>query len=288
MRNWQNAGRALGSKSDWRQTIFDIDSHPCTCAPNATPIVAQTRWPDIQFLCVCSDKSVQADVAKFRQIDLDFPVKTDPGEVARFLATNRQTDTVRLVFATYQSAHVVAEGIGPGESFEFAFLDEAHKTTGRTESYYGFALSSERLPVSKRLFMTATPRHVNVDKRDREGDHKVVYSMDDESVYGRLIPSLTFRDAVENGCICDYRVLVSVFTSETINAEILQRGEVCIEGDAIRAKQVANQLAIRDAVNRFGIRKAFTFHKTVASAKSFVSDGPRASLHISLSSSPYT
>ena len=46
-----------------------------------------------------------------------------------------------------------------------------------------------------------------------------------------------------------------------------------MNGDPIRARQVANQLALRDAIGKYGVSKVFTFHRTVESAASFVADG---------------
>ena len=34
-------------------------------------------------------------------------------------------------------------------------------------------------------------------------------------------------------------------------------------GEAVDARQVANQIALRDAVQRYGVRRIFTFHRTV-------------------------
>jgi hypothetical protein len=44
--------------------------------------------------------------------------------------------------------------------------------------------------------------------------------------------------------------------------------------DCVRARQVANQIALRDAIEKYGGRKVFTFHRDVKSAQSFVSAGP--------------
>ena len=47
-----------------------------------------------------------------------------------------------------------------------------------------------------------------------------------------------------------------------------------VNGDAVRARQVANQIALRDAIEKYGVQKVFTFHRDVKSAQSFVSAGP--------------
>ena len=74
---------------------------------------------------------------------------------------------VRLVFSTYQSAHVDATGLPPGAAFDLAIFDEAHQTAGREGVHFGFALGDKNLAIKKRLFLTATPRHY--DLRRHEG-----------------------------------------------------------------------------------------------------------------------
>ena len=233
----------------------------------------ETSLPKLAYLCVCSDPTVKEglDVLTTTQSDLDFQVSTDAVSVRRFL--DAPFAGVKLVFSTYQSASVVGAAMQPGEAFDFAVFDEAHKTAGREGRSFGFALEDKNLPIRKRLFLTATPRHYNPHDRDREGEAKLVFSMDNPEVYGPQAYRLTFAEAALRGIICGYRVIISVITSAMVTNELLSRGEVVVNGDAVRARQVANQIALRDAIEKYGVSKAFTFHRTVASAASFVADG---------------
>ena len=122
----------------------------------------------------------------------------------------------RLVFSTYQT-HVVAAGMQPGESFDLAIFDEAHKTAGRKGVQFDFALSNKNFAIRKRLFLTTTPRHYDLRRRDREGDARLVYSMDAPDIYGSVAHQLTFAAAARRGLICHYRVIISVVTSGMVN-----------------------------------------------------------------------
>ncbi len=57
-----------------------------------------------------------------------------------------------------------------------------------------------------------------------------------------------------------------------VNADLLSRGEVIVEGDVIRARTVANQIAIQKACEEHDLKKIFSFHRSVASAKDFTGD----------------
>lgn len=233
----------------------------------------ETSLPNLAYLCVCSDPTVKEglDSIDTKQSDLDFQVSTDAASVRGFL--DAPFVGTKVIFSTYQSARVVGEGLKPGESFDLAVFDEAHKTAGREGRNYGYALEDSNLPIRKRLFLTATPRHYNPHQQDREGEAQLVFSMDRPEVYGPQAFRLTFAEAARRGIICGYKVVISVITSEMVTNERLKRGDVLVNGDAVRARQVANQIALRDAVEKYGVSKVFTFHKTVDSAASFVADG---------------
>lgn len=246
----------------------------------------ETAWEQLAYLCVCSDPTVAkgTDELVVHQSDLDFPVTTDSATVGKFLG--KPFDGVKVVFSTYQSAHIVAEGMLAGADgvklpFDLAIFDEAHKTASRSGTQFSFALTDENLPIRKRLFFTATPRHYDIRKKDKEGDNTLVYSMDRPEIYGRVAHTLSFAKAARDGIICDYKVVISVVTSGMLNEHALKHGEVIVAGDAVKARQVALQIALQKAVEKYGVSRIFTFHGSVAAAKSFTSgDGEGIRQHL--------
>ena len=235
----------------------------------------ETQWQHLSYLCVCSDPTVaskELDSIKVNQSDLDFAVTSENSTVKQFLS--QCTDGVRILFSTYQSAHIVAEGMDNDYRFDLGIFDEAHKTAGREGKMFGFALKDYNLSIKKRLFLTATPRHYNLNKRDEEGDFDLVYSMDNPDIYGKVAHTLSFAKAARQDIICNYKVLISVVTSEKVNKEMLKRGEVLINGDVVNAQQIASQIAFKEAINKYNIRRIFTFHKSVKTAETFTGKGP--------------
>jgi predicted helicase len=233
----------------------------------------ETNLPFLTYLCVCSDPTVKEgiDLLATHQSDLDFEVSTNSNTVREFL--DAPFAGTKIIFSTYQSAQVIGKALMPGEIFDLGIFDEAHKTAGREGRNYGFALDDANMTITKRLFITATPRHYNPHQRDQEGEAQIVFSMDNPNVYGPQAHKLTFGEAARRDIICNYKVIISVITSEMVTNELLNRGEVVVNGDLILARQVANQIALRETIEKYGVRKIFTFHKTVKSAASFVADG---------------
>ena len=229
----------------------------------------ENNWDSFNFLCVCSDQTVvnDEDETILRRYDLDFAVTTQRKEVEEFLL-NEKTK-LKIVFSTYQSCQIVAEAMPHNFAFDLAIFDEAHKTASRKGANYSFALQDKNLSIKKRLFLTATPRHYNVNKKDKEGDQQVVFSMDDETIYGRIAHQLSFRSAVRKNLICDYKVLISIVTSEMVDRELLKQSEVVVGGDVIKAQRIANIIAVQRAIEKYGIQRIFSFHSSVSAAKSF-------------------
>jgi superfamily II DNA or RNA helicase len=227
------------------------------------------------YLCVCSDPSVVDNEGDtFSPDDCAFPVSTSSDAVRQFLAL--PSTFPKVVFCTYQSTHVIS---GAGRHvWDLGIFDEAHKTAGRAGRSFSAALNDDKVPIRKRVFFTATPRHCNPLRKDAQGEAEVLYFMDDETLYGKVAYELSCRKAVELGIISDYKVIVTVFTTAEINDWLLKQGKVLItsanEGaDFVTAWDVANQLALVKAYTEFGVQKAFSFHSRVRQAKDFVSDG---------------
>jgi superfamily II DNA or RNA helicase len=233
----------------------------------------QSKWGSrFRFLCVCSDASVDQsaknDDYALNQSDLEFTVTTEAKQVEEFLAGN---DTgVNVIFSTYQSVEVVAAGL-KGAAVDFAVFDEAHKTTGPKKGLFAFGLSDNNILIKKRLFLTATPRHYDLRKRDKDGDF-ITVSMSDEKIYGRVAYRLSFSAAVAAGIIVPYKVIISVSLSRDLDDEVLRTGSTLVRRSPIQAKWVANQIALKRAIEKTAASKIITFHSRVNLAEAFASN----------------
>src|SRR6516165_10280194 len=237
----------------------------------------QNSWGHgFTYLCVCSDPTVVArdtnDPIHLDATDLDFRVDTSPDVVRRFLETD--TTGIKVIFSTYQSSPVVSQGAQGLAPFDVAIFDEAHKTTGPQGGLFAHSLSDQNIQIRKRLFFTATPRHYDIRHRDKEGDFRIV-SMDDETIYGPRAYTLTFGSAVRQGIICNYKVVISIVDGQDVNDFVLKHGITLVKGDLIRARWVANQIAVERAIEKTGATRAISFHSRVSSAKEFSTDGAR-------------
>ena len=162
---------------------------------------------------VCSDPKSTAEARKLEDVsahDLPLAASTSPAHLRDGLAS--ATAPLKVVFSTYQSIDVIAAA--NLEPFDLIVCDEAHRTTGVTlagadESHFQKVHDNTFLPAHRRLYMTATPKiFADTTKKEALENNALLASMDNPTVFGPEFHRLGFGQAVEQGLLADYRVLI--------------------------------------------------------------------------------
>lgn len=238
----------------------------------------QTAWGDrFSYICICSDRSVVGEDAMAADTtEMEFPVRTDPKIVRQFF--QQKSRGVKVIFSTYQSSPIVGKGTKGLAPIDVAIFDEAHKTTGLSGSAFSFALSDKNIHIQKRLFLTATPRHIDIRHRNNEGEFRVS-SMDDESIYGPRAHTLSFSRAVNLGIICRYKVLISLIDKVMVDDFTRKNGVTLVKNDEVAASWMANLIAVQRAIDSVEAQKIITFHSRVKLAREFAANEPRGISH---------
>lgn len=122
---------------------------------------------------------------------------------------------IRFFFSTYQSIDVISKfQKRTGMKFDITICDEAHRTTGVTlvgedNSNFVKIHDNDYINSTKRLYMTATPRIYGDESKQKASENSAILcSMDDELIYGETFHTLGFSDAVSQGLLSDYKVIV--------------------------------------------------------------------------------
>jgi superfamily II DNA or RNA helicase len=214
--------------------------------------------PGARYIAACSDESVAEGSRAEDDIEPDelgVMVTTSVDEVAQALGSTANAPLV--ILTTYISATVVGQALlDQGAQADLAVFDESHRTATGVPSQYSSALFQKSFPAAKRLFLTATPR---VFPAAEEGP---AISMDNEVLFGKVAHVLSVSDAIKQGLIADYRILVSVVTTDEIQDP---------DSDAVARHRQAAAVAISKAMKEFSLRKGFLFHRSVADAQAFAS-----------------
>jgi predicted helicase len=245
---------------------------------------------------------------------LSIPPTTKPEELASEAKTESQ-EALTVVFSTYQSVEVLERaqkehGLPP---FDLMILDEAHRTAtvrAGEESPFTKVHHDHYVKARHRLYMTATPRIWEVEgngegdrgkkagkKKDPqkegslplldlsasptedstapEGVELLVYSMDNEEVYGPTLYEYTFTRAVKEGHLSDYKVIVFSVAEEAQKdlASYLQGPEALKVEEALKALGLWKVLQgeVRDEegnpMGGLDLRRVIAFHGRVAESK---------------------
>ena len=188
---------------------------------------------DMRAVCVCSDAKVtremhDADDEDASIVDLAVPATTDTRKILRQLKKYDKEQNRTVIFSTYQSIDVVKDAIDLYKrEVDLIICDEAHRTTGvvlkdKEESNFTKVHKNDFIKAKKRLYMTATPRlySANVKVRAKEDENIDTLCSMDGPEYGEEFHRLTFNDAVAQGLLTDYKVLVLTVSEEDIPESI--------------------------------------------------------------------
>lgn len=221
-----------------------------------------------EWCCICSDESAGkiSDDFVTDTYSLGIPTTTNAEEIATFL--KRKSPGGKVIFTTYQSADKLARVSQSLEfKFDLAILDEAHKTVGAKDKAFSVLLQENKISIGKRLFMTATERIV-------KGADCEILSMDDASIYGNVVYKLSFKKAIEEGIITDYKI-VTVFVSDSEIQDLIEKNNYITDnnkevGEA-EAQMLTTAIALKKAIKEYNLTHTVSFHKSINASKEFQS-----------------
>ena len=125
----------------------------------------------------------------------------------------------KIAFTTYQSSDKLAAAARKARiNFDLAILDEAHKTVGIYSKTFATLLSDKKIKIHRRLFMTATERVFR-------GGNDEVRSMDSEKDYGARFHQLSFKEAIKQRIVSDYKILTMTVSDNRIR-ELVDKNRI--------------------------------------------------------------
>lgn len=223
-------------------------------------------------LAVCSQQI--SDAEDIADDELSVPHTTSAEQLAHWLT---ETPGVRVVFATYQSAAVLAAAhtsFGAPASTVMV-CDEAHRTAGRRGKPFAVVLDDRKMPAKHRLFFTATPKvHARGSAvgRGARTRRNAVASMDNHDLYGRRVFSLPTRDAINRGILSPFKVAVIAVTDSAVASALKDVRLISLaagEDGSARADHVAAAIALTQAASDYQLSSVLAFHNTIAASRDF-------------------
>lgn len=225
-----------------------------------------TEWTQesetpLHSFAVCSDSDVgkkrtkEDDIVQTFSHELRYPATTEPSRLAFEMEKRHDAEHMSVVFSTYHSIEVISKAQHQFDlaDFDLIICDEAHRTTGskfdeEDESNFVKVHDAEFIRSAKRLYMTATPRiYGDAAKASAEKDNVALFSMDNAELYGEELFVISFSEAVKNGLLVDYKVIVLAVDESHVSRRLQQM-----------LSDANNSLKVDDAAKIVGCWKALS------------------------------
>ena len=179
-------------------------------------------------------------------------IETDPKILRNWLI--KFSNKKKIIFSTYQSSRVLKKSLKKNQKIDLAIFDEAHRTATvkkNIDSNFNFALFDENISIKKRLFMTATRRILSNKQIDKSGSGKVLVSMDQEEIYGKICFNLSFYEASKKyKAIARPRIILQEVLSSEIDEYKTKVSASDVKGEKIKSEYLATQISLKKAINK--------------------------------------
>ncbi|MUU59643.1 DEAD/DEAH box helicase [Helicobacter pylori] len=234
---------------------------------------AQEKSDPFYASIVCSDdkvgqsKNEDNDDIKFSELPLKPSTRLE--DILSVYEKAQKENKRFIIFSTYQSALRIKEAqeAGLGE-IDLIICDEAHRTVGamyssnERDDKNAFTLchSDENIKAKKRLYMTATPKvYSESSKAKAKEKDNVIYSMDDEVVFGEEIYTLNFSQAIALDLLTDYKVIILAVRKENLsgvtNSVNKKISQLKAEGTKLDKKLINNEFVCKIIGTHKGLAK---------------------------------
>ncbi len=234
---------------------------------------AQEKSEPFYASIVCSDdkvgKSKDKDNDDINFSELPIKASTRLEDILSVLEKAQKENKRFIIFSTYQSALRIKEAqeAGLGE-IDLIICDEAHRTVGamyssnERDDKNAFTLchSDKNIKAKKRLYMTATPKvYSESSKAKAKEKDNVIYSMDDEEIFGEEIYTLNFSKAIALDLLTDYKVIILAVRKENLsgvtNSVNKKISQLKAKGTKLDKKLINNEFVCKIVGTHKGLAK---------------------------------
>ncbi|WQT05219.1 DEAD/DEAH box helicase [Helicobacter pylori] len=234
---------------------------------------AQEKSEPFYASIVCSDdkvgKSKDEDNDDIKFSELPIKASTRLEDILSVRKKAQKENKRFIIFSTYQSALRIKEAQEASlGAIDLIICDEAHRTVGamystnERDDKNAFTLchSDENIKAKKRLYMTATPKvYSESSKAKAKEKDNVIYSMDDEEIFGEEIYTLNFERAIALDLLTDYKVIILAVRSENLsgvtNSVNKKISKLEAEGTKLDKKLINNEFVCKIIGTHKGLAK---------------------------------
>ena len=217
-------------------------------------------WSSLACLWIGAETPSDHDAPRMQPSDLDVPLVQESEAIRRFLTW--RFPGVRVLFAPYHAARIAARAMIGFAPVDLGLFLESQVTTSDP-----FALDDANIPIRKRLFFASTARHANAlikqpSDPDKKRDLPTVWSLENPTRYGRILPLAPLEKAVTEGLARPWKcwIVVTPIQAASTSTPAERRDQACVD---------ALLLALAHAMPAQAVGPIHTYHDTAQAARAF-------------------
>ncbi|WP_058041294.1 DEAD/DEAH box helicase [Streptomyces roseifaciens] len=216
-------------------------------------------------------------------------VSTSSGEYLAYWLAQRTKRRERVtVFVTLDSLPRIEETqhtVFPVPVFDLLVVDEAHRTAGSWEKQWTMIHDQTRVLADRRLYLTATPYEWEAPRLTEAPDTRpqpkrtatttpqwetpsLIASMDDPKVFGKRLHTYSHADAIDDGVLADYQLLIPAITDTDLRSALTDTDAQTGFGPTAR-RTSALHLAVLKAMTEHDLKHVIVYFQQIADAADF-------------------
>ncbi|MFJ8957722.1 Helicase associated domain protein [Streptomyces sp. NPDC102381] len=211
---------------------------------------------------------------------------TSSGEYLAFWLNQHKKATVFVTLDSLPRIEETQHSIFTAPRFDLLIVDEAHRTAGSWDKHWTTIHDQSRMPVDRRLYMTATPYEWEAPRlTDPPGTRpqpkrtaattpdweapSLIASMDDQKTFGRRLHTYAHADAIEDGVLADYQLLVPTITDDNLRTTLTTP-----DTHPTARRTTALHLAVLKAMTEHDLHHVIVYFQQINDAADFAHQFP--------------
>lgn len=212
-----------------------------------------------------------------------------PEFLAYWLAQRKMRHERATVFVTLDSLTKIElsqHTRHPAPVFDLLIVDEAHRTAGSWDKEWTMIHDNARIRADRRLYLTATPYEWQPPRLAEAPTTRplpkptaattpeweapsLIASMDDPKTFGPRLHTYSHADAIDDGVLADYQLLVPTVTDTDLRTHLTDTSTQAGFGPTAR-RTTALHLAVLKAMHEHDLHHVIVYFQQVADATDFV------------------
>ncbi|MEV5149818.1 Helicase associated domain protein [Streptomyces sp. NPDC052727] len=209
---------------------------------------------------------------------------TNSGEYLAYWLGRHKKATVFVTLDSLTRIEETQHSVFTAPVFDLLVVDEAHRTAGSWDKQWTMLHDNQRIRADRRLYLTATPYEWQAPRLAEAPGIRpqpkrtaattpsweapsLLASMDDVKVFGPRLHTYAHADAIEEGVLADYQLIVPTITDTDLRTILTNQ-------DDTARRTTALHLAVLKAMREHDLKHVIVYFQQIADAADFAQQFP--------------